>query len=94
MARAHRAPPGALPAAPTRGGALALWAALLAGGWLVRVSPALPAPLAAGADMLLVLGTAVLVMLAVRRALRRRVARGRAARVAGTTSSRPPPAAE
>lgn len=77
--------------ASARSGRLVLVGALLAGAWLGRLE--LPPLLASGFDILLVVASAVVVMLAYRQAARRRLerARTRARAVAGaTTRPRPP----
>ena len=103
--RAQRAqrPPPIVPAV-SRGSTLTLIGALLAGAWLERIAFGLPPLLATGSDIALVVASAVVVMLAYRRAARRRLERARAERAARprspqprsdeTTSSRPPAAVE
>jgi hypothetical protein len=57
-----------------------VFAAVLVGAWLERASVGLPAALERGADMLLVVATAVLVMVGYRRVIRRQLTRTRAGR--------------
>jgi hypothetical protein len=78
-ARPRVLPPPVVEQPARRWPRIELMAALLAGAWLGRASVALPSALERGADWLLVFATAGVVMVAYRRAVRRRLARARAA---------------
>jgi hypothetical protein len=90
VARTRALPPPPRPARGRRWPAYGTWAAVLIGAWLERASVGLPAVLERGADALLVVATAALVMIGYRRSVRARLARSRASREA--TPSPPQPA--
>ena len=77
-ARSRALPPPAVVTPDRRWPRFDLVAAVVAGAWLGRASVGLPDALESGADWLLVLATAGLVMAGYRRAVRRRLARSRA----------------